>query len=356
MSSSDKLTSLPTELLLKCIEAIADDQKRSLANLCLTAKLLRNAAEPYLYRRLHMKICQWKTKQLFRTVVQRPAVGDYIRYAAFERGDDDQPRHGEWCECTAQIDSVAELSKMAMRGALTKAEFLGDYDRWIEWFQTESLVALQALFLLHVPRLEEVELAFHALDDLNTAYLWLLLANLIMISELLHSFPCRGAGEASAFLGKLKVLSVREETDDDDNVIHTVRNFLTLPSLTTLCLRYFSKFQHPSETLPWDLLPASSSVRSIKLHQCNLDTRGIANIMESCRSLIDLAITYRPGPGLAPFDSFGLDGLRSGLLTHIATLETVHLRFDDGMRQLLAILNATLTFKLFSNLKSLKVS
>jgi len=288
--------SLPAELLARCIEAIAGDQKRSLANLCLTAKLLRNIAEPYLYRRLHMKICQWKTKQLLRTVVLRPAVGDYIRYTAFERGDDDQPRHGEWCECTAHPDSVAELSEIGMRGALTKAGFSGDYDRWIEWFQTESLVALQTLFLLHVSRLEEAELAFHALDDLNTAYPWLPPANLIMMSELLCSFPCRGAGEAFAFLGKLRVLSVREETDDDENVIHTVRDFLNLPSLTTFRLRYFSLFQHPSGTLPRDLLPASSSARSIKLHKCNLDTRGIANIMESCRSLIDPPITYRPGP------------------------------------------------------------
>ncbi|KAJ0274970.1 hypothetical protein Brms1b_010097 [Colletotrichum noveboracense] len=327
-----------------------DTPQKALASLCKVSKAFCNAAQPILFRRVHITVRQQyfiphntKLIALLRVLIKRPYLGEQIRLlklSVYKAGN-------TWINRFNPIKPVefiplAEDDFQLFTNAAKRESWMGDLSAlWDNSFVSEEQVLLQ-LSLAKMPCLNEMQLAI--------SY------ETISMSMFSHGF--RQAVAENKILKQLRAVHMHGfPNPSHPEMRYTVMRelqpllFLLQPQVTKLhienCLGHW-------EPIAWPEFAQLAHVKHLTLHNCELTRWDFDIFVTACHSLESIAYTAHP-IGSPTRDQESPETYVGALQQHSRTIKDLHLVVNPKKQNEMWKAGYS-SFESFESLESLTIS
>lgn len=315
-----RLENLPAELLNNILSDVGGSslyedyckESTTYHALCLTSKKLGEAATPYLYADVRLKLDAFKHdqprfRQLARTLCESPELADHVQM--FEA----QP-----CKVkTKQAPSSKELALFMhhLEPLLIDPAHNRLATALIRGCHTAELIVVLTL----CKQIRTIRLSIHD-NKTNTRCLDNQAVCGYCPDVVSSLFAVDANGRPSFEIDKLRhaaVLGNRNLLHDSDTSPMVLSHFLAAPLLEEITCFGFGSV---SFAYPWVCAPAASKVQSLVLRSSNLATADAVMILESCEALREFEISWTPFRAVTEHN-VDTAALSAALSRHSPTLE-----------------------------------
>ncbi|KAI8296971.1 hypothetical protein K4K59_003814 [Colletotrichum sp. SAR11_240] len=324
-----------------------DTPRRALASLCRVSKAFCNAAQPILFRRIHITVGQClffrresKAVSLLRVLIKQPHLRERVRLLKLSIYNDD---NDIWLQAFPVTLVRLATEDFQLFTDAAKREFRMDKlpDNWDTDFRSRERVILE-LSLANMPNLSQMQLAIPAEN----------------VGRFMFSQGFRQAVAQKKALKQLRAVHMHGFPDSSRPemrrlVTRELQPFLFLlqPQVTKLHVENFLGHWEP---IAWPDFAQLAHVKHLTLHNCELTQWDFDIFITACRSLESVIYTAHP-IGSPTRDQESPETYVGGLQKHSRTIKDLHLVVNPKKQNEMWKAGYS-SFESFESLESLTVS